>query len=225
MGCNASNLTKQEQPVMPPREGERFPDFTINTVNKGRFSLNDALSRGPVVVVFYRGNWCPFCTNYLRSIRQAYPELVKRSASIIAIAPESDQHAKHTVKENKLTFPVASNPSFDVMLKCGVVYKPNSALRTLHDFKNIHSHRDEDGSKVRGKAWLPKPATFVLQAGTGIVLSSDVDEASMANRAGTKQIIATLDKCFMGHDNDVSDMGNASPLIIVNKPIAVSAAA
>ena len=70
-------LTASKLADQAPVVGETAPDFTLPNANGKPVSLDEALARGPVVVVFYRGTWCPFCNTQLRALQQNLPEITK----------------------------------------------------------------------------------------------------------------------------------------------------
>ena len=50
--------------------GESAPDFTLPDVEGSPVALSDLLKHGPVVLTFYRGEWCPFCNLTLRAYQR-----------------------------------------------------------------------------------------------------------------------------------------------------------
>jgi thiol-disulfide isomerase/thioredoxin len=81
------------------KPGAIAPDFMLPD-SKGRLvRLQSLLSKGPVVFVFYRGGWCPYCNLHLRGFQRALPELKRFGARIVAVSPAAaGQFAKHTGK-------------------------------------------------------------------------------------------------------------------------------
>jgi peroxiredoxin len=69
-----------------------------------KVSLQTLPSEGPVVISFYRGEWCPYCNIELRSLREAIPKMGELGASLIAISPEKPDHGIVATEKNKLTF-------------------------------------------------------------------------------------------------------------------------
>jgi peroxiredoxin len=64
------------------------------------------LKRGPLVLSFYRGVWCPYCNMELQSLEAAKAEFDKYSASLVAISPQTAPNSRKSVRQNKLTFPI-----------------------------------------------------------------------------------------------------------------------
>src|ERR1700739_2704701 len=70
------------------RVGQPAPDFTLSDAFGNPVSVSALLARGPVVISFYRGEWCPFCNIELRALQQALPAMEELGATLIAISPE-----------------------------------------------------------------------------------------------------------------------------------------
>jgi thiol-disulfide isomerase/thioredoxin len=79
-----SGITKNSLQV-----GQKAPDFTLPNATGGEVSLSSLLKKGPVVLSFYRGEWCPFCNLELRAYQQALPEMKALGAAFVAVSPEN----------------------------------------------------------------------------------------------------------------------------------------
>src|SRR5258708_4184036 len=75
------------------KEGERAPDFTLPDARGNAVRLSHLLKQGPVVISFYRGQWCPYCHLALRAYQQALPQLQARRATLVAISPQTPDHS------------------------------------------------------------------------------------------------------------------------------------
>lgn len=62
--------------------GKKVPDFTLESFKEGTFSLKDALKKGPVVVTFYRGGWCPYCNLQLRAYEERIADFKKAGVTV-----------------------------------------------------------------------------------------------------------------------------------------------
>src|SRR5215472_6182213 len=76
------------------KEGARAPDFTLPDARGNAVRLSHLLRRGPVVMGFYRGQWCPYCHLALRAYQQALPQLEAEGATLVAISPQTPSHSK-----------------------------------------------------------------------------------------------------------------------------------
>ena len=91
--------------------GQSAPDFTLPDAFGNQVSLGNLLTRGPVVISFYRGEWCPFCNLELRGLQEALPQMKALGATLIAVSPEKPDNGIIATEKNKLTFPVLSDCS------------------------------------------------------------------------------------------------------------------
>ena len=85
--------------------GAKAPEFELKTLDGTRFSLNDELARGPVVVVFFKVS-CPTCQYALPFFERLHKAYGRNGVTLVGI---SQNDAKETVKFNKefgITFPV-----------------------------------------------------------------------------------------------------------------------
>jgi peroxiredoxin len=139
-------------------EGQEAPDFVLPDQDGKPRSLHEALARGPVVLTFFRGGWCPFCSTTLRAMNEIVPELAKAGASLLAISPQGKSATAATADSNALRFPVLSDRDNSVARKYGLVWKlgPEERakyLRLGHDLPRINGT----------DSWeLPATASYVI---------------------------------------------------------------
>jgi len=170
--------------------GQSVPEFTLPDAFGNEVSLKTLLARGPVVVSFYRGEWCPFCNLELLALQEALPKIKELGASLIAISPEKPDHGIVATEKNKLTFPVLSDLGNKVARQFGIVFQVGQELREFSKnvFKNDLALRNGDQSYE-----LPVPATFVIdKPGTVRFAHADVDY--MLGRVEPEVVVATLQK-------------------------------
>ncbi|WP_306600476.1 peroxiredoxin-like family protein [Geothrix sp. 21YS21S-2] len=140
--------------------GERAPMFTLPDATGKIVSTEALLAKGPLVISFYRGAWCPFCNLELRALQTALPEILALGATLIAISPEKPDYAMPLIERESLAFPVLSDLGNKVARSFGLVYTLEGEARriSLDTFGT-------DLPKFNGDdSWeLPVPATFVLE--------------------------------------------------------------
>ena len=145
------------------KAGEQAPDFTLPDVFGNEVTLSELLKQGPVVVTFYRGEWCPFCNLQLRAYQRILPQIQSVGATLVAISPQMPDHSLSTVEKKELTFSVLSDVGNTVARAYRLVFTLEERIRPL--YTTIGS----DLPTFNGDAsWeLPMPATFlVAQDGT-----------------------------------------------------------
>lgn len=173
--------------------GDRAPGFTLPDATGRDVSLADRLEAGPVVLQFYRGDWCPYCNLHLRALQAALPDIRKRGASLIAISPQSPDHSLSLTEQAELEFDVLSDVDQHVIRDYRVQFTLPADLQSVHlDAFNLDLRaQNADGS------WnLPVPATFVISA-DGKIVTAGV-EVDYRTRLEPSVILAALDNLAVG---------------------------
>lgn len=141
------------------KAGDQAPAFTLNDSDKTAVSSTDLLARGPLVLTFYRGIWCPYCNMELRALQAALPDLAAVGAGLVAISPQAAPNSRKSVRDNALTFPILSDPRNEVADAFGLRFKLPDYLIDLYAnvFKN-----DLPGFNGDPSWTLPMPARYVV---------------------------------------------------------------
>ena len=170
--------------------GQKAPDFVLPNVVGGEISLAHLLKNGPVVLSFYRGEWCPFCNLELRAYQQALPQIEALGAALIAVSPEKPGFAQLLADRHKLTFPVLTDHDNLVGRKYGLVYQVNSEVRDLSLKMGKLDISERNGSD---KWELPVAGTFVIDTNS-VVHFACVDPNFMTGRADPETVLEVLRK-------------------------------
>lgn len=150
------------------REGDTAPGFTLQDHHGVAVSLDALIARGPLILTFYRGGWCPYCNLELRAYGRELDAIHAAGANLAAISPEKPDRALDTATVNELRFPVLSDPGNTVARDFGIVFTLPEPLQALYG-KLGHALPDVNGTDD----WsLPVPATFVIGRDRRIVLAS-----------------------------------------------------
>jgi peroxiredoxin len=169
------------------RRGELVPDFDLPDVHGRRVSLAHLLDRGPVVITFFCGSWCPLCTTTVGAYRRIFQRTGKAGGILIAITLEEPEGAATASVRDVVTYHVLSDAGGRLSRLYGVLYALPSAL--------VHLYRDlgiELSRRNIGRRWeLPLAATYVVDR-EGIAAFSFVD-ADHARRAEPDEILAVLE--------------------------------
>src|SRR5207253_2073409 len=146
--------------------GQKAPDFSLPDQIGETVSLDRVLQCCPAVVVFYRGEWCPYCVLTLRAYQRILPSITALGASLIAISPQTPDSTLSTVEKKELTFSVLSDVGNVVARNYGLVFVTPEAAR----HPGISAANGDD-------SWeLPAPATFIVaQDGTIRLAFVDAD--------------------------------------------------
>lgn len=138
--------------------GDQAPDFNLPDAAGGKTNLKSLLKKGPVVLIWYRGSWCPYSKAQLSAFKQALIEIKHLGATLVAVSPQ--------IPDSSLAFYEKLNPGFHILSDIG----NNAAgsygiVYTLP--KNIKNYYDKSGPDLRAyngvrNAQLPLAATYVI---------------------------------------------------------------
>ncbi len=168
------------------KAGDRAPDFRLPDARGGYVRFKDLLAKGPVVVSFYRGGWCPYCNLELRSLQNALPEINRLGAELVAISPQTPDESLSTAEKNELAFAVLSDIGSTTAKAFGIAFDLSEKLRPIYA-RFGHALPDKNGDD----SWvLPIPATYVVDR-DGAVALAFVD-TDYRNRLEPSEILAVL---------------------------------
>jgi peroxiredoxin len=171
------------------KEGDQFPDFVLPSAEGRLISLGTLLQSGPVIISFYRGEWCPFCHLMLSALVNALPEIESAGASLLALTPETSGFPLIMKQAYKAHFEVLSDVDCGVGLAAGIIFRMPKRQRASLEAAGI-SFAERHGNA----AWfLPIPATFVVdQDGLVAWRFVDVDFTHRAEPADIVQAVRHL---------------------------------
>jgi peroxiredoxin len=143
--------------------GDRVPTLSLKDARGDTVTIDQLLKKGPVVAVFYRGGWCPYCNLTLRAWQLQLDELTRLGASLVAISPQTPDNSLSTAEKNELAFAVLSDSELSAAKAFGIAFALPSELVTLYGSVG----NDLPVHNGNGQWVLPIPATFVIdQSGT-----------------------------------------------------------
>ncbi len=170
------------------KAGDLAPAFRLKDQDGNEVSSVELLKRGPLVVTFYRGVWCPYCNLELQALNEALPELQRYGANVVAISPQTAVNSRKSVRINELSFPVLSDTHNDTAAAFGLRFHlPDYLIELYKKLKN-----DLPGFNADTSWTLPMPARYVI--GTdGIVLYSEVNP-DYTHRPDPSEMLPVLQK-------------------------------
>jgi len=170
------------------KAGEAAPEFTLRDPDGNPVSSRELLAKGPLVISFYRGVWCPYCNLELQALQAALPEIAARGANLVAISPQTAPNSRKSQRDNKLEFPILSDVKSEVANAFGIRFAlPDYLVGLYKSFKNDLPAFNDDPSWV-----LPMPARYVI--GTdGIIAYSEVNP-DYTQRPDPSELLPVLDR-------------------------------
>jgi len=170
------------------KAGDHAPPFRLADQDGNEVSSSTLLEKGPLVVTFYRGVWCPYCNLELQALNSALPALRSLGANLVAISPQNAVNSRKSVRTNQLGFPVLNDKGNEVAAAFGLRFAlPDYLIDLYKGLKNDLPAFNGDPSWT-----LPMPARYVI--GTdGIVLYSDVNP-DYTHRPEPEDLFPVLEK-------------------------------
>ena len=165
--------------------GDRAPDFDLPNAAGKKVKLSELTARGPVVVTWYRGGWCPYCNIALRGFQKSLPEIRAAGASLVAISPETPDNTLSTAEKDHLEFEVLSDRGNQVARAYGLAYPiPKVITAQMKGRLDLTKHNGDDSNE------LPLGATYVIDR-EGVIRYAFVD-GDYRKRAEPSGVLAAL---------------------------------
>ncbi len=164
--------------------GSKAPD--IETEN---FSLSQAVKEGPVVLIFYRGYWCPYCVRNLEEFEENLDQIRKRGARVVAVTPEGGEGAEKMKNKAEWSSTIVQDADHSIMTDYGVLFKVSEKydrkIRLLL-FTDIAEVNDDDES------FLPIPAAYVIDQEQRVTYIHY--DANYKKRASVEDILQAVER-------------------------------
>ncbi|MFM0742201.1 peroxiredoxin-like family protein [Paraburkholderia xenovorans] len=186
-----AELIASGQALNAKKAGDKAPEFTLKDPDSHVVSSAELLAKGPLVVSFYRGIWCPYCNLELQALQAASPEIEKRGASVIAISPQTALNSRKSQRDNKLTFPILRDEKSRIAAAFGLRFSlPDYLVELYKGFKNDLPAFNDDPAWV-----LPMPARYVIGS-NGFIAYGEVNP-DYTQRPDPSEVLPILDKLRM----------------------------
>ena len=140
-------------------QGDAAPDFPLPDHLGRDVVLSRVLARGPVLLTFYRGGWCPYCNLELRAYQRELDRIRKAGGSLLAVSPMLPDGSLETAQKNALEFPVLSDVGNRVADAYGLVFQVDARIQSTYRDRLGIDLEDLNGD---GSFTLPLPATYVI---------------------------------------------------------------
>lgn len=170
------------------KAGDAAPEFTLPDADGAPVSSKALLAKGPLVITFYRGVWCPFCNFDLQALEAARAEIEARGASLVAISQQTQPNSRKSQRQNGLGFPILSDEGGEVGARFGVRWTAPEYLR------EVHRALGADLTQFNGEdSWtLPMPARYVIGQ-EGLIAYAEVN-ADYTRRPEPSAIFPILER-------------------------------
>lgn len=170
------------------KEGQRAPDFVLPNAVGTTLTLEGLLEKGPLVLNFYRGGWCPYCNMELEALYGLLPEIAARGGQLVAVSPQTPDHSLTDAQKFALEFEVLSDTANQAARAFGLVFTVPEELRPIYAGFGIDLPKYNGDDSFE----LPMPATYVI--GTGGVIEHAFVNADYSIRMEPAEVVAVLSR-------------------------------
>ncbi len=160
--------------------GQLAPKFSAKQANGILFSLDEALKKGPVVMVFYRGEWCPICNRHLSNLQDSAQLIMDKGATLIAVSPQKPEYLEEMKSKTGAEFTLLYDEGFKISDAYKSTFRPSFFYRLIYNSMGakLKSSQSDDSQQ------LPVPATYVIATdGTIIWRHFDPDYSKRSTAA------------------------------------------
>ncbi|MFO7830041.1 MAG: peroxiredoxin-like family protein [Bacteroidales bacterium] len=167
--------------------GTKAPLFTAIDAESSTFVLADELKKGPVVVIFYRGHWCPVCNKHLGQIQDSLSLITDKGATVVAVSPEKPEYLEKMEEKTGEKFRLLYDEGYKISDAYDVTFLPDKKqivlYNTMLNAKLKETHSDDSQR-------LPIPATYIIDTEGKIVWRQF--DPDYKNRSSVKDILNNL---------------------------------
>jgi peroxiredoxin len=151
------------------RAGDRMPMFVLPDTDGRETGAQEFLARGPLVVLFLRGAWCPYSICNGKAVDGLRGEIGRRSGSVVGVSQQTAQHGRKMKRQNDLGFPLLVDSGGGVAAQFGIKWTMPACLRESYERVGL------DLARYQGEGWtLPIPSVFVAGS-DGAIAFAEVD--------------------------------------------------
>jgi peroxiredoxin len=164
----------------------KAPDFKAKDQHGEEIRLKDLLKKGKVVLVFYRGQWCPYCNKELQKLEDSLQLIKDKGATLIAVTPEKPESILTTIEKTKATYSILHDEGLKIMKAYDVAYEvpENTITRYRNAGLDIEKNNGTNGK------FLPVPAIYVIDKQSTVVYR--FFEPDYKKRPSVREILANL---------------------------------
>ncbi|MBN2174230.1 MAG: AhpC/TSA family protein [Bacteroidales bacterium] len=184
---SVAGIDKNETIPKGLQVGALAPGFNGTNQFGDTVNLKEKLKTGKVVLIFYRGYWCPVCNRYLQNYQDSLQLIIDKGAHFMAITPEQAEGVRKTIGKTGASFDLITDSSNHIMQLYGVDFKVTGTYQFL---VNVFESANIAKNNGQEEAYLPVPATYII--GTDGRIEYVQFDPNYKIRASVKQILENL---------------------------------
>ncbi|HVT83686.1 MAG TPA: peroxiredoxin-like family protein [Chitinophagaceae bacterium] len=164
----------------------KAPDFRAKDQTGLEVHLKDLLKRGEVVLVFYRGQWCPYCNRELKRLEDSLQQIIAKSATLIAVTPEKPESITKTIEKTAASYSILYDDGLKIMKAYDVAFEVDDNTLTRYHNTGI----DIEANNGKNGKYLPVPAVYIINQQSTIIYR--YFEPDYKKRPSVKEILEHL---------------------------------
>lgn len=166
--------------------GSRAPDFRGKDQSGLEIHLKDLLKKGKVVLLFYRGNWSPYCIRELREFEDSLQQIIAQGATLVAVTPERPDSVFKTIEKTSASFSILSDEGLKIMRAYDVALEVDANTFTRYRNSGI----DIEANNGKNGKYLPVPAVYIIDKEASVTYR--FFEPDYKKRPSAKEILKNL---------------------------------
>ncbi|MFO0902308.1 MAG: peroxiredoxin-like family protein [Pirellulales bacterium] len=183
-----AGVAQEAQATKPVAAGSALPDVAVKSVDGADVRLSSLHQKGPVVLVFFRGGWCPICTKHTAELIKVLPQIKSAGATLVGVSPDDPAHSQANASKNSIPFPLFSDSDVAAAKAFGLAFHVDD--ETVKKYKGFGI--DLDKASGRDHHVLPVPAVYIVDRSGKIVFAHS--NPDYRQRLDAAQIVAELKK-------------------------------
>jgi peroxiredoxin len=180
-------IVYKEAKFAQPLKAGKIPDVTVKDIDGKGLKLREMAAGRPMLLVFYRGGWCPFCNRQLAGLQEIKDQIADKGYQLVAVSADRPEKIRQSLKDRKLTYGLYSDSTMAASIAFGLAFRvPDNLVKTYKDKYSIDIE-DASGEKHH---YLPVPAVYVVSSDGKIQFAHA--EADYKVRLSNEEVLASL---------------------------------
>lgn len=185
--ADATAQQNKHHTILKLNKGDKAPNFSLVNHLGNPITLFNLLQKNKVVLVFYRGTWCPYCNLQLAHYQADLKKIKALGAELIAISPQTPDESLSIKEKNELQFDVLSDNGNNVAKHYTTIFKNDPALLAAmaelgYDFDSYYADNSRE---------IPVPAVFIIDQ-NGTISFAETTGGDYRKRVDSTHIINHL---------------------------------
>lgn len=180
--ASISSLKKQGLEEKSLQVGDKFPDFSLTNSKSESVTLTQQLSKGQVLIAFFRGSWCPYCNLELKALQDSISIFADNTCSLLAISPQAPQHNADLQQSHQLDFEILQDKDNALAKQLGISFSLSDELNSIYRSLGIDLAQFNENEAQE----LPLPAVYLL--GKDQVIKYRYTDSNYMNRVNLEEL-------------------------------------